>query len=189
MPLLVTCWSLSRLIRHCFWSWWTCPPVSVEMLPLWLKHMYFVLSALTWRPMPSVARSRLCSRHLAWVDVFTRSTMLFSYWPGYLLFSTSHIILYFHSLSHLILLKNFILSLWKFSKRLFLASQVLLDKCTYPSIVGEFYDMASPAELLFSVLCFHMLHSALLPNYLASDVLTQQCSQHRSFCSPLCHNQ
>ena len=28
------------------------PPASAEMSPFWLKHMYFVLSAFTWRPMP-----------------------------------------------------------------------------------------------------------------------------------------
>ena len=37
-------------------------PPSVEMSPVWLKRMYSVLCALTWRPMPAVARSRLCCR-------------------------------------------------------------------------------------------------------------------------------
>ena len=36
-------------------------PSSVEMSPVWLKHMYSVLCALTWRPMPAAARSKLCS--------------------------------------------------------------------------------------------------------------------------------
>ena len=40
------------------------------MSPLWLKHIYIVLSALTWRPMPAAAYSRLCSRVLAWAGVF-----------------------------------------------------------------------------------------------------------------------
>ena len=31
------------------------PPFSVEMSPLWLKHMYSVLSTLTWWPMPPAA--------------------------------------------------------------------------------------------------------------------------------------
>ena len=42
------------------------------MSPVWLKHMYSVLSALTWRPMHAAARSRLCSRVSAWVGVFAR---------------------------------------------------------------------------------------------------------------------
>ena len=33
-----------------WWWWW---PFSVETSPLWLKHLYSVLSALTWKPMPS----------------------------------------------------------------------------------------------------------------------------------------
>ena len=50
-------------------------PFSVEMLPLWLKHMYSILSAFTWRPMQTAAHSRLCNRVSAWVGVFARSTM------------------------------------------------------------------------------------------------------------------
>ena len=41
-------------------------PFSVEMSPVWLKHIYSVLCALTWRPMPAESRSRLCSRVSAW---------------------------------------------------------------------------------------------------------------------------
>ena len=42
-------------------------PFSVEMSPFWfwLKPMYPVLSALTWRPIPLAAFSRLCSWDLA----------------------------------------------------------------------------------------------------------------------------
>ena len=44
MPLPVTCWCHSRLMRRCFWGRWTCPIVSedhpLEMSPLWLKHKY-----------------------------------------------------------------------------------------------------------------------------------------------------
>ena len=29
--------------------------------PIWLKHIYSAFCALTWRPMPAVARSKLCS--------------------------------------------------------------------------------------------------------------------------------
>ena len=47
----------------------------MEMSPIWLKHMYSVLSALTWRPMPPAACSRLCSRVSACASVFARSTM------------------------------------------------------------------------------------------------------------------
>ena len=50
-------------------------PFSMEMLPLWLKYMYSILSVLTERPMPPAVCSRLYSRVLAWVDVFARSTM------------------------------------------------------------------------------------------------------------------
>ena len=35
------------------------PPFGVEMLPLWLKDMYSVLSVLTWRCMPAAAHYRL----------------------------------------------------------------------------------------------------------------------------------
>ena len=50
-------------------------PPAVEMSPVWLKHMYSVSCALTWRPMPAAARSRLCSKVLAWVGAFARSAM------------------------------------------------------------------------------------------------------------------
>ena len=56
MPLLVVCWCHSQLTRHCFWGWWTCPQVlkdltfNVEISLLWLRHMYYVLSALTRKP-------------------------------------------------------------------------------------------------------------------------------------------
>ena len=43
---------------------------NVEMSPLWLKHVYSVLSALTWRPMPPAAHSRLYTRDSAWVGEF-----------------------------------------------------------------------------------------------------------------------
>ena len=45
------------------------------MSPLWLNHIYSVLSALTWRPMPAAARSRLCSSFSDWASVFARSAM------------------------------------------------------------------------------------------------------------------
>ena len=48
---------------------------SVEMSPLWLMHMYFIQSALTWRPRLAAACSRLCSRVSAWAGVFARSAM------------------------------------------------------------------------------------------------------------------
>ena len=53
------------------------PPFSVKMSPFWfwLNHMYSVLSALIWRPVPPAAFSWLCSRNSAWVRVFTRSAM------------------------------------------------------------------------------------------------------------------
>ena len=50
------------------------PPFCVEMFPFWfwLKHMYSVLSALTWRPMLFAA---FLSRDSAWAGVFARSTI------------------------------------------------------------------------------------------------------------------
>ena len=51
-------------------------PLSVEMLPVWLKHIYSILCALIWRPMPAVAHSRQCSRVSAWVGAFARSTLV-----------------------------------------------------------------------------------------------------------------
>ena len=48
------------------------PPFSVEMSPLWLKHMNSVLSAFT---MPPSVRSRLCSRNSAGAGAFARSAM------------------------------------------------------------------------------------------------------------------
>ena len=45
-------------------------PFRVEIVPSQLKHMYSVLFAFTWRPMPPAAYSRLCSMDLAWVGVF-----------------------------------------------------------------------------------------------------------------------
>ena len=75
MLLLVACLFQSVLMRHCFLCRWTCQliselPFSVEMLPVLLKHMFSVLCALTWRPMPAAARSRLCSRVSAWAGAF-----------------------------------------------------------------------------------------------------------------------
>ena len=54
------------------------PLLSVEITPLWLRHMYSVLSAFIWRPMLPVARSRLCITISAWVSVFARSAMSFA---------------------------------------------------------------------------------------------------------------
>ena len=42
------------------------PPISAEMWPFLLKHMYYVLSVLTWWPMPAAAH---------WASVFSRSAM------------------------------------------------------------------------------------------------------------------
>ena len=42
------------------------------MSPVWLKHVYSVLCALTWSPMPAAARSKLCSSVSAWLDAFVR---------------------------------------------------------------------------------------------------------------------
>ena len=50
-------------------------PFSVEMSPVWLKHMYSVLCALTCKPMPAATRCRLWSRVSAWAGAFARSAM------------------------------------------------------------------------------------------------------------------
>ena len=54
-------------------------PFRVEMSPVWLKHIYSVLCALAWRPMPATARSRLCSRVSAWAGGFTRNAIKLFY--------------------------------------------------------------------------------------------------------------
>ena len=51
------------------------PPFTVSMSPFWLKHMYSVLSELTWRSMQPAVCSKLCSRDSAWGDVFARSAI------------------------------------------------------------------------------------------------------------------
>ena len=50
-------------------------PSSVEMSPVWLKHIYSVLCALTWRPVPAAACSKQCSSVSAWLAVFTSNAM------------------------------------------------------------------------------------------------------------------
>ena len=50
-------------------------PFSVEISPVYLKHICSVLCALTWSPMPAAARSRLHSWVSAWASAFTRSAM------------------------------------------------------------------------------------------------------------------
>ena len=50
-------------------------PPCVEMSPSWLNHIYSVLYVLTWRPMPTAARSRHCSRGSGWAGAFARSAI------------------------------------------------------------------------------------------------------------------
>ena len=50
-------------------------PSNVEMSPAWLKHIYSVLSALTWKPVPAAARSKLYSSVSAWLGVFASIAM------------------------------------------------------------------------------------------------------------------
>ncbi len=45
---------------------------SVDETLLPFKDIYSVLCALTWRPMPAAARSKLCSSVSAWLGVFAR---------------------------------------------------------------------------------------------------------------------
>ena len=62
------------------------------MSPLWLKHMYSVLSALTWRTMPATARSRPCSKVSAWAGVFARSVLL-SAWSASVIVCAEYLLL------------------------------------------------------------------------------------------------
>ena len=48
-------------------------PLSVEMTLSRSKYMYSVLFGFTWKPMPPVAYSRLCSRNSASAGVFSKS--------------------------------------------------------------------------------------------------------------------
>ena len=41
------------------------PPFRGKMSPSWLKHLHFILSAFTWRPLPPAACSRLCSKGIS----------------------------------------------------------------------------------------------------------------------------
>ena len=50
-------------------------PSSVEMSPASLKHIYSVLCGLTWRPIPAVARTKLCSSVATWLGVFASNAM------------------------------------------------------------------------------------------------------------------
>ena len=62
------------------------PPFSVEVSPFWLKHMYSVLSAFTYRPMPSASCYRRCRRNSAWIGVFIRSAMSSTYSASVIVF-------------------------------------------------------------------------------------------------------
>ena len=50
------------------------PLFCVKLSPFWLNRIYSVLSVFTWRLIPHVACSRLCSRDLVWVGIFVCST-------------------------------------------------------------------------------------------------------------------
>ena len=54
-------------------------PFSVEMLPRWLKDLFSVLTALTWRPTPAAPHSRLSSRVSALAGEFGRTAMSSTY--------------------------------------------------------------------------------------------------------------
>ena len=65
------------------------PSFRVEMAPSWLKHVYSVLSAFTWRTMLPSACSRLCNRDSAWVGVFAISAIS-SAWSASEIVSAEH---------------------------------------------------------------------------------------------------
>ena len=72
-------------------------PSSVAMSPVWLKHIYSVLCALIWRPMPAVARSKLCSSVLAWLGVFASIAMSSAYSASVIVFAGYLLLLFFVS--------------------------------------------------------------------------------------------
>ena len=88
-------------MRCCFQGRWTCPLVSenhhfsVEMPPFWLKYMYSILSAFTWRPMPPAVCSRLGSRNSAWIGVFARNAMPFTWSASMIVFAGYHLLFAF----------------------------------------------------------------------------------------------
>ena len=88
-------------------------PFSVEMLPVWLKHIYSVLCALIWMLMPAAACSRLCSWVLVWVGAFARSAMSSALSASVIVFVGYLLLLFFVSLKlfSLILSIN-VLSMW-----------------------------------------------------------------------------
>ena len=61
---------------------------SVDMSPLWLKHMYSVLPALTWKPMPAAACSRQC-KGFGLGGCICQKRYVIGVNPGCLLFSHS----------------------------------------------------------------------------------------------------
>ena len=73
------------------------PLFSVEMSPLWSKHMYSVLSALISRPMPPAARYKLCSSDSAWAGEFARSAIS-AYSASVIVCAWYHQILFFANL-------------------------------------------------------------------------------------------
>ena len=55
-----------------------------------------------------------------------------------------------------------------------------IHACSGPPVVYKRCDVSSPVELFVSALRDHVLHSALLPNYLSSNGLAQRYSHHES---------
>ena len=60
----------------------------------------------------------------------------------------------------------------RFTDWLFPVSWIPLDNCMGSFIVCELSDMSGLVELLLSIHCDYILHSALLSNYLVSDELS-----------------
>ena len=81
MPSLAAWRCLFRLMRLCFLSRWIFLLVSERFCLVWKCHLFdfstFTLFALTWRPIPAAARSKLCSSVSAWLGVFTSIAMSF----------------------------------------------------------------------------------------------------------------
>ena len=76
MPSLVTCRCPFRLMRRCFLGMWICLLVLQGFRQVWwcclFDYSTYIpfFGALTWRPMPTAARSKLCNSVSAWSGVF-----------------------------------------------------------------------------------------------------------------------
>ena len=86
------------------------PTFSAEKSPLWLKHMYFILSTFIWKLMSPAAYSRWCSRDSAWASVFASSAMSSAKFVSVIVCAGYHLLLAFTSVKPFSLIKSIITS-------------------------------------------------------------------------------